>query len=79
MEIKEEIGKVIAVRKKAICSNCGTEMLWRRKNELNENGFLVFSESKYEYACTNCGKTEESDKLYPLVDIVPVFDNDEEK
>ena len=80
MEIKEEIGKVIAVRKKAICSNCGTEMESRVcRQEFRKDGFYCLNQDIYEYTCPSCGTKEESDKRYPYVNIVPVFDDDEEK
>lgn len=86
MEIKKEIGKVISVRKKAICSNCGTEMERKTiRTELREFNTGVAWEigvretEIYEYICPKCGAKEESDKLYPNVNFVPVFDDDEEK
>ena len=84
MEIKEEIGKVIAIRKKAICSNCGTEMESRvcrqEQYECQVVGDLyIGAKDIYEYTCPNCGAKEESDRLYPNVNIVPVFDDEEEE
>ena len=84
MEIKEEIGKVIAIRKKAICSNCGTEMESRVAREEMRGGYWGEDWSfrmikTYEYSCPKCGEKEESEEKYPCVYTRYVFDDDEEK
>ena len=84
MEIKEEIGKVIAIRKKAICSNCGTEMslCGSSPRVLYLKGFKIPNVVECctkKYVCKRCGYSELSDELYPDIILKYVFDDDEAK